>query len=371
MLEKYKLFIISVLLMASVLFFSCSGEELETENKKTSYCLPESMAEKIEIEVAHNAEAYRILNLPGQITVNKDKVYRLYPAAGGVISEVHVRMGDEVKKGQALATIQSPDIAAFKRDKLSAESYKSISKRNLEMAESLHDVGVYSQRDLKKAKSTFEGAVSELNRLRELQKVLGLIDNQTNYTIRAPEAGIVVERNINPGMTLRSDDEHVFTISDLRDVWVIANVAESDISNVNEKDTVTISTMAYPNKKISGEIVRLSNAVNPESRTMEAIVELMNTDYLLKPGMFANVFMKVNTSGIYPAINSNALIFDNNRYYVVVYSSNCDLEVREVEVSSQNGEKAFIRSGIEAGEKIVYNQHLLIYNELNMQKARR
>ncbi len=361
---------VSGLLFISLLMFACNSAEMDPEHKQTAYCLPESMAEKIQIEEARNTAAYRILNLPGQITVNQDRVYRVYPAAGGVISQVYVSLGDKVRKGQILASIQSPDIAEFIRDKRSAESDKSIAKRNLEMAETMHQSGVYSERDLKEAKSIFERAESELNRLKELQKVLGLTDDQSAYTIRAPENGFVVERNINPGMTLRSDDAHIFTISDLSDVWIIAHVAESDIRNVRVNDTVTITTMAYPDMEIAGEIVRLSRAVNPESRTMEAIIELLNPDYLLKPGMFANINLKVKTSGIYPTIQSNALIFDNNRHFVVVYRSDCDMEVREVDISSQNGKKAFISTGIEDGEKVISERQLLIYNELSMQKAR-
>lgn len=362
-------FILILSFLASiVLMLACTNKEIAVEEKDHQYCLPETMAEKIAIEDVEELQEYRLLNLPGQVMVNKDKVYRVYPAAGGLISHVHVRMGDKVNRGQILATVYSPDVPEFKRDKQSAEADKSIAKQNYELAKSLHEAGVYSERDLKEAKSAFERAEYELNRLFEQQRLLGLADDQTAYTIRAPQAGFIIERNINPGMTLRADDEYVFKISGLDDVWVIANVSESDIKNVRESDQVLISTLAFPDRQFTGEIVRFSSTVNPASRTMEAIIELPNPDFLLKPGMFANIQVQANKVGRYPAVSAKALIFDNNRHYLVVYRDSCDMEVREVIISSQNGEKAFIQSGIKKGEKIVANRQLLVYNELMMRK---
>ena len=350
--------------LLSVILTGCSSADEPQSMGDNSPCISDSMIEMMSIEEVMEQPVYNHLLLPGQITVNRDRVYRLYPTAGGIISDVNVRVGDRVEKGQVLATVQSPDIAEFTRDKRSAEAEKSIAERNLRLAESLFESGVYSERDLLEAQSSFERAEAEVERIREQQLVLGIEDGESVYTIRAPESGFVVERNINPGLSLRSDDGHVFEISDLRDVWVVANVSESDIRKVQNDTDATIKTLAYPDQSFTGEIVRLSSTIDPDRRTMEAIIELPNPNFLLKPGMFANIEINAEVADSNPAIDSNALIFDNNEYFVVVFSDPCNMEVRPVTISSRTQNKAFIEAGIEAGESVVSNRQLLIYNKL-------
>lgn len=360
-----KMQLLSSFLIAT-LFISCADPEESQSMQDTAPCISESMAEMISIDEVLQQQSKKTIVLPGQVTVNQDRVYRVYPAAGGIISDVHVRLGDQVIKGQILATVQSPDIAEFRRDKRSALAEKSITERNLRLAESLFESGVYSERDLLEARSSFERAESEVERLREQQMVLGIDDDQTTYTIRAPEAGFVVERNINPGLSLRAGDDHVFEISDLTDVWVVANVSESDISYVSINSEVTITTVAYPEHNFTGEIVRLSSALDPNRRTMEAIIELPNPDFMLKPGMFATINVTVEKEDTGLSIDNQSLIFDNNKYYVVVYRDPCDMAIRPVSISSQSGDRVFVESGVEEGESVVSNRQILIYNELTI-----
>lgn len=349
-----------------ILMFACSApEEAQNENAPAP-CISETMAERISVDEVKHQETHRSLVLPGQVVVNQDRVYRVYPAAGGIISDVNVRLGDRVRKGQTLATVQSPDIAEFQRDKRSALAEKSVAERNLSLVKSLYESGVNSERDLLAARNTLERAESELERLREVKRTLGINGNQATYIIRAPEDGFVVERNINPGMRLRAGDDHVFEISDLTDVWVAANVSENDIRNVRTNSEATIRLVAYPDQQFTGEIVRLSSALDPNRRTLEAIIELPNPDFLLKPGLFATVDVKVPVEDSNPTISKQSLIFDNNEHFVVVYRDPCDVEIRPVRISSRSGDRVFVESGVREGEYVATNNHILIYNELTV-----
>ncbi|TVR81235.1 MAG: efflux RND transporter periplasmic adaptor subunit [Saprospirales bacterium] len=327
-------------------------------------CLPEAMLNRMSFEEAEEGNIRRSLSLPGNIEVNKDRVFLVLPAAGGIITEVHVRTGDYVRRGQVLATVQSPDIATFKRDLRTVRSERNIAEQKLELARSMFESGVYSRRDLLEAESELERLQLEIERLKEEQKVLGIEEGETGYTIRAPESGFIVERNINPGTHLRSDEGHVFKISDLRNVWVVANVSETDIGNIRVGDTVAISTLAFPDKRFKGAIVRMSNTIDPGRRTMEAIIELPNPDYLLKPGMFANIRLDAMEEERFVHIPSNALIFDENEYYVVIFRDRCDMEVRHVNIQRRNGDRTYLQDGVRPGEMVVSARHILIYNQL-------
>lgn len=358
----FNTFAITIILL-SVLIIGCTSKP-ETEIESSQLCLDEAVLETISTEKVINEPSYRNLKLPGQITVNKDRVYKVFPAASGVITDVYVRLGDRVKKGQVLATVQSPDIAEFNRDKRSALAEKSIAERNLKLAESLHESGVYSMRDLLEAQKTLENIEAEISHLNKRQAVLGIANGDSEYTIKAPESGFVVERNINPGLNLRNDDGHVFEISDLGKVWVVANISESDIRNIKLNADAKITTLAYPDKEIAGKIVRLSNTIDPQKRTMEAIIELPNPDYLLKPGMFANIEVRVENEALELSIHSNSLLFDNNKHYAVVLKSPCNIEARAVSISSRNADRVFIQAGVEEGEIIISDRQVLIYNQL-------
>ncbi|MCH8495080.1 MAG: efflux RND transporter periplasmic adaptor subunit, partial [Balneolales bacterium] len=264
------------ILLLSLFVLACTSSEESHIQDEAGSCLSDAMVERVSIDEVTQLQAHQSLVLPGQVVVNQDRVFRVYPAAGGIISDVHVRLGDRVHKGQRLATVQSPDIAEFQRDKRSAIAEKSLAERSLSLARSLYESGVNSERDLQEAKNNLERAESELERLHEMQRTLGVEEGQSTYIIRAPEAGFVVERNINPGLRLRAGDDHVFEISDLTDVWVVANVSENDIRNVRTQNEVSISMVAYPDHNFTGEIVRLSSALDPNRRTLEAIIELPN-----------------------------------------------------------------------------------------------
>ena len=356
-------------ILFAILLTSCDGTagdstEQTNSGKLNDPCLSKAMVERMLMEEARVGRLQRSLSLPGKIEVNNDRVFRVFPAAGGIISEVQVRVGDQVNKGQVLATVQSPDIAAFKRDMQHAMAAKALAEQNLSLAKSMFESGVYSRRDLLEAQGDLERINSEIARLKEEQMVLGIVDDQTVYTIRAPESGFIIERNINPGTNLRQDDSYVFKISDLQDVWVVASVSESDIGNIHPGDSVSITTLAYSDRVFTGEIVRLSNTIDPSKRTMEAIIELPNPGFILKPGMFASVELNATEDESFVHIPSRALIFDENEYYVVIFNDRCDVEVKPVNIKRRNNGRTYLESGVNEGDKVVFSRHILVYNQL-------
>ena len=360
---------VAAIILFVVLLGSCEGTagdsaDLTNSGKFNDPCLSEAMAERILMEEAKVGRLQRSLSLPGKIEVNNDRVFRVFPAAGGIISEVYVQAGDQVKKDQVLATVQSPDIAAFMKDMRHAIAEKAIAEQNLSLAKSMFESGVYSRRDLLEAQSELERINSEIARLKEEQMVLGIEDGQTFYTIRAPESGFIIERNINPGTTLRQNGSYVFKISDLQDVWVIANVSESDIGNIHPGDSVSITTLAYSDRIFTGEIVRLSSTIDPARRTMEAIIELPNPGFILKPGMFANIELNASEDETYIHIPSKALIFDENEYYVVIFNDRCDVEIKPITIKRINKDRVYLESGVNEGDKVVFSRHILVYNQL-------
>ena len=168
-------------------------------------------------------------------------------------------------------------------------------------------------------------------------------------------------------MQLRSDqNDEMFTISGLENVWVMADVYESDISKVHEEAPVRITTLAYPGKEFAGHIDKVYNMLDNESKTMNIRIKLTNENYLLKPGMFTNVFVISKSSDRkLPRIDSHAIVFEGGKNYVVTVADNGKLEIKEVEIYKQLSKDCYLSSGLTEGERILNKNTLLVYNALN------
>ena len=168
-------------------------------------------------------------------------------------------------------------------------------------------------------------------------------------------------------MQLRSDnDTEVFTISGLDEVWIIANVYESDISKIKLNSPAKIFVSAYPNEFWDTRIEKIYNVLDPESKTMTIRMKLANPDYKLKPGMFAQV-QTVNAqleTQQEICINKNAIIFDNDKQHVVVIKPDDEFEVKEITVKTISGDYAAI-IGLAENDRIVNKNALLIYNAVS------
>ena len=165
---------------------------------------------------------------------------------------------------------------------------------------------------------------------------------------------------------IRSDNATgLFTISDLKNVWVMANVYESNISFVKTGDSVNITTLSYPGKIFRGKIDKIMNVLDPSNKVMKLRIILSNPGYLLKPEMFASVVVNTTENKRELSIPSRTLIFDHSQYYVLVYKSPTEITIRPVQVSSTVGDRSYISEGLTEGEHLIGTQALLIYQELN------
>ena len=226
--------------------------------------------------------------------------------------------------------------------------------------------GMASERDVLQSRQEVSNAEAEEKRIEEIFSIYHLAGKSV-YLVKAPVSGFIVEKNINKEMQLRSDqNDEMFTISGLENVWVMADVYESDISKVHEEAPVRITTLAYPGKEFAGHIDKVYNMLDNESKTMNIRIKLTNENYLLKPGMFTNVFVISKSSDRkLPRIDSHAIGFEGGKNYVVTVADNGKLEIKEVEIYKQLSKDCYLSSGLTEGERILNKNTLLVYNALN------
>lgn len=354
---------ILTVLSAVLLLQSCTDHPTESP-KEEKFVLTDTLLSRMKIDTVQGANNQANLNFSAKITANEERMAKVYPMVSGRIQNAPVKLGDYVNKGQLLATMTSAEMASFDKEAISASAELKNSLRNVKITEDLFKSGLASARELEQAKNDLLIKQAEDRRSKSILSLNGGNKNGV-YTLTAPLSGFIIDKNVSDNMQIRPDNsQNLFTVADLTEVWAMINIYESDISKIKEGDEVNISILSYPDKPFKGKISKIYNILDNESKVMNARVVINNPGYLLKPGMMASVQITTKTGASLPVINADCLIFDNNKYYVLVLDKVSKVRIQEVELSRKFEDKAYISKGLQAGERIVASRQLFLYDSL-------
>ncbi len=368
-----KLFFYSAILALSVTFASCSrkskdANQLVPSALQTKLTLDESQMRYVKIDTVKEVKAAAQITAVGEVSFAQDNVVRVYPIVSGTVEEVNVSLGDYVKKGQLLASLLSTNISEYQRDYNIAKSNIEVQEKNMTRSQDLYKAGMLSEKELAEARNAYNNAKSEFN---EKKQILGLYggspdDLDATFRVTAPRSGYIVERNINSGTQIRNDNAtNIFTISDLKSVWVWANVHESDLAKVHEGDIVQVKTIAYPDKIFNGTIKKIGTMLDPASRVIRVRTELNNESGLLKPEMFATVIITPIVANRILAVPQTSIVLESNQYYVMKVVGPREFEKIHVLVGKTFPEFTEILSGINKGDRIVSDGALFVLTAYN------
>ena len=360
--------ILYVFIAASLAITGCHSSSNENAAAKDqAYCLSDTMLKMIRIDSATISTMNDELKLSGEVNFDENKVVKVYPFSSGQVISVDVSLGDYVKAGQVLATIKSADIAGNYADLAGANSDISIAKRQMENQERLYKNGIGSERDYLEAKENYQKAQSNSGKIKDQIAINGGGRTAANgsYVVTAPRSGYVVSKNINPGNFIRNDNNtELFTIGDIQDVWIWANVYETDISRIKRGYLAKVTTLAYPDKLFNGKVDIINNVLDPVTKVMKVKVVIDNKEALLKPEMFANITIENQEGRKAISIPSGAVISEDGKNYVIQYKQKCDLKIKEVHILKIQGDKTFLTDGMEAGEKLIVGNQILLFRQI-------
>ncbi|MFB6456034.1 efflux RND transporter periplasmic adaptor subunit [Chitinophaga sp. Hz27] len=350
-------------LLAAVTGIGCKHAPVE-DTEKSTFVLSDTMLRSVKIDTAHLEPVRNEIRLSGKVTPNGGKVLKVYPLVSGYVKDIKVQLGDYVQKGQVLAVIHSAEIADYEKQLSQAKSDKGVAEKNLKVAQDLYDSRLSTEKDVVNAKGDVQKANAEITRLNDLFKIYRKGSGAT-YLVTAPISGYVIEKNINNNMEIRSDNSaNIFTVSELDDVWVMANVFETDIARIKEGYDAKVVTVSYPDQPFKGRIDKIYNFLDPATKTMQVRISIDNKKMELKPEMFATVYVTYNDKDEKVTIPSSAVIFDNSRNYVLVFKDKFNISIRQVEVAKSSGDLTYIQSGLQPDEKVISKNQLLIYDAL-------
>lgn len=343
----------------------CKGKP-EPEAKSTGFVLSDTMAKMIALDTVRTAAIDNQMTLSGEISFNENNVIKLYPHSSGQITESKVTLGDKVSKGQTLAVIRSADVAGNYSDLSGAEADVAIAQRQLDNASSLYKSGIASEKDYAEAKQNLLKAEAAREKIKSLLAINGAGSKPGGiYTITSPINGYIVEKKTNAGSFIRPDmGDNLFTISDLKNVWVWANVFETDIPRIKTGSTVQVTTLAYPGKVFKGKVDQISEVLDPTNKAMRVRISLDNNDLLLKPEMFAKVQVSDVQQQTAICIPTKALISEDGKDFVIVYQDNSHMRIAEVKIMKTLGDITYLYTGAAPGELLVVRNQLLLFQQL-------
>jgi membrane fusion protein, heavy metal efflux system len=300
---------------------------------------------------------------PGVVESDPARTALLLSPVAGRVREVKVSPGNRVSAGQALAVIDSPDLAQAYADDVKAAATLRLTTKNLERQEGQYQIGAVAERDLDQARSDHAQAASEYARTQAHLHALGVPadtkQRSSLFTVRAPFDGSVTAVSIATGNMLNDPTQPIMTVADLSTVWVTALVAEKDLAGVAQGQAAQVTLAAHPTETLEGKVLLVSDVMEADSHRNKVRIAFSNAHFALKPNMFATVtlFGPPHPRVVLP---TSALLMNNDRTSVFVATAPWTFERRVVEPLLQEGTTVPIRSGVAAGDQVVIRGGILL-----------
>lgn len=357
--------LIILISFSTILIGITSCKTNNTEDQQTPFELSDTMLKHCDFSVVKLQDVKNELKLFGKVTADNSKMAHIYPITGGIVANINVELGDYVTQGQLLAVVKSSEVADFQRQLLDAKTDVALAEKNLQVAKDLFNGKLNSEKDVIASEKELDKANAELARINEVYSIYRLKQG-SEYRITAPISGFIVNKDITQNEELRSDrTEEVFSIAQIDDVWILANVNESNISKVALGYEADVQTISYQDKIFKGKVDKIFNVIDPDTKAMKILIKIDNPDLLLKPEMNVTVTLKFSENKKLLAIPSSSIIFDKSKNWVMVYKDRKHIETRLVEVYSKIGDTTYILNGLNESEKVFSKNGLLIYDALN------
>jgi cobalt-zinc-cadmium efflux system membrane fusion protein len=335
----------------------------------------EALLAQIKISVVSQGDVSDILRVAGQIDFDEQALTRIGASVTGRVTQINAQLGNEVKKGDTLALINSSELSNSQLAYLKARSEKEFHRRTVQRAKTLFEADVISAAELQRRESEYEVASAQTRAAQDQLRVLGVnlkameelattgaIDSVAS--VMATIKGVVVERKVTTGQVVQPADV-LFTVADLSRVWAVAQVPEQQVAQVKVGQSVRIEVPALENEKLIGKLIYVGQTVNPESRTVLVRTELDNTSGRLKPSMLASMLIESSpTKRVVVPIT--AIVREQDADYVFIEEKPGSFRLKPVRLSSEHNGQRVVLDGLSQGMRIVSDGAFHLNNHRNL-----
>jgi len=318
----------------------------------------------------------------GSIDFNEELLTQVFTPYQGKIVGLFAKVGDEVKKGQTLFTIDSPDLLAADSNLIAAAGVLELTTRNLARLRTLYETRAVSQHDVEQATSDQQTAEGALRAARDAVRIFGKTDAEINKIVAermadptlivpSPIAGRITARNAAPGLLVQPGSAPApYTVADISTMWMLANVAESDVPVVHVGQEVKVSVLAFPVKVFEGRIATVDSMVDPNTHRMLIRANIDDPSHELRSGMFATFAIRTGDPVRSLAVPLDGVVREGDGTMTVwVSSDRRRFTQRAVKIGMQKDGLRQILDGLQPGELVATEGAVFLSNMLVIGQA--
>ncbi len=305
--------------------------------------------------------------LNARISYDDNHTARVFSPLAGRVVKIAAEAGGQIKEGEPLLVLDSPDFAMAEADGVKANADELRKKEAYERAKLLYEIKGMARKDVESAEADWHQAEAEAQRAHARMKNLNSSSAAPagQFILRAPLTGTITERQVSAGSEVRPDAATpLFVITDPRHLWVQVDLPERQLAKVQLGRLVAIEVDAYPNATFMGKVTVIGGALDPISRRVQVRCEVENPALKLKPEMFARVTPIANKQSELPRVPNAALVTQGLYSFIFVEQSPGVLQRRRVTLDMQGDQYTYIKEGLRAGERVVTSGALLLNSEL-------
>jgi cobalt-zinc-cadmium efflux system membrane fusion protein len=322
----------------------------------------------IEILTAGSAIIKPKLRLPGEVIFNEHNIVRVVPRVSGMVTAVYGHHGQQVKRNEVLAVIESPMLADLRSQYWVAKKRLTLAKTTYEREKRLWEEKISAKQEFLLAEELWNEAQIAMELASSKLRALGVQPesnysktNITHYEIRSPISGIITEKAIVPGEALKEDRE-IYTIADVSTVWTAVTVYPKDLNAIRIGQKAVVKATAFD---VAGEgaVTYISTLIGGQTRTATARVELDNTAGRWRPGMFINAELVAEEIEVPVAVSAAAI--QTLRDWPVIFGRYGQyFEMRPVELGRSDGDMVEVLRGFDQGEQYAGGNSFALKAEL-------
>ncbi|MGE5453200.1 MAG: efflux RND transporter periplasmic adaptor subunit [Acidobacteriota bacterium] len=326
-------------------------------------------AANIELAQAGPGMVHTLLALPGEIRFNDDRTAHIVPKVAGVAESVFANLGQQVRKGQVLAVIASPQVAELRSELLNAEKRLGLARTTYQREKKLFEDRISPEMDVLQARQAMqeaEIAVSNANEKLTALGARGFSGALNRFELRAPFDATVVEKHLALGEAVK-EDTPIMTLSDLSVVWAELKVSAQDLTRLHVGNTVQVQSTSSP-ESAQGKVAYVGALIGEQTRTAVARVVLPNPKFGWRPGLFVNVQVQADQKQAAVTVKNDA-IHELEGKQVVFVRVKDGFKAQPVELGGSDGQLTEVVKGLKAGESYAAANSFVIKADIGKSSA--
>lgn len=339
--------------------------------------LTDKQAEAIRTGAVETREFDVFKTAVGTIDFNGNMLVQVFSQYSGKIIKAFANVGDDVRQGDVLFTIDSPDLVQAESTLLATAGVLELQKRTLARVTGLLKAGGSAQKDVDQATSDQQTAEGNFKAAKDAVRIFGKSDAEIErilaerkidsaLIVASPISGRVVTRSAAPGLlTQPGSASPPFSVADISTMWMIANVIEADAPAYRLNQAVEVRVAAYPDRVFKGRVTTVGSSIDPTTHRQLVRSEIEDPQHLLRAGMFASFVIHVGDSQRALAVPANGVVREGDGTMTVwVTSDRRRFTQRTVRVGLQQDGWDQIVEGLRAGETVVTDGAVFLSNKL-------